>query len=126
MMKFGFAAAGLAAVAAAAPAFAAQDAAPREQRVAVFGDDPCPVASNAEEIVVCGRLPEGERYRIPRSLRDRGERRPGGTSWAARVEDLEDAQRDTRPNSCSVVGTGGQSGCAAALARQWYRERRSR
>lgn len=126
MMKFGLAATGLVAMAAAAPALAALDAAPREQRVTVYGDDPCPVASNAEEIVVCGRLPEEERYRIPRSLRDRGERRPGGTSWAARVEDLEEAQRDTRPNSCSVVGTGGQGGCSAALARQWYRDRRGR
>lgn len=124
-MEVGSAAFGLAALC-AAPALAQADPAPREQRVTVYGDDPCPVASNAEEIVVCGRLPEDERFRIPRGLRDRRERRPGGTSWAARVEDLEEAQRDTRPNSCSVVGTGGQSGCGAALVRRWFEERRGR
>ena len=47
-------------------------------------------------------------------------------SWASRVELLEEASRDTRPNSCSVVGTYGQSGCTAALIRQWYAERRAR
>ena len=116
------------AVLAASSAQAGQPAEPpqRELRVTVYGDEPCPVAESPEEIVVCGRLPEEERYRIPRDLRDRGERRPGGTAWGARAEDLEEAQRDTRPNGCSVVGTNGQTGCAAALARQWYRDRRAR
>jgi hypothetical protein len=110
-----------------ADAAAVQDAPPqREVRVIVYGDDPCPVASSPDEIVVCGRQAEDERYRIPRALRDRRERRAGGTAWGARAEDLEDAQRDSRPNSCSVVGTGGQTGCAAALVRQWYRDRRGR
>jgi hypothetical protein len=117
-----------AAALAALPAVAAhaQDVPQRELRVTVYGDEPCPVAQNPEEIVVCGRLPEEERYRIPRALRDRGERRRGGTAWGARAEDLEEAQRDTRPNGCSVVGTNGQTGCAAALAREWYRARRGR
>jgi hypothetical protein len=116
------------AVLAASSAQAGQPAAPaqRELRVTVYGDEPCPVAESPEEIVVCGRMPEEERYRIPRSLRDRGERRPGGTAWGARAEDLEEAQRDTRPNGCSVVGSNGQTGCAAAFARQWYRDRRER
>ncbi|HEX8191470.1 MAG TPA: hypothetical protein VF552_01085 [Allosphingosinicella sp.] len=111
----------------AAAGAAVQDEPPqREIRVTVYGDDPCPVASSPDEIVVCGRQDEDERYRIPRSLRERGERRPGGTAWGARAEDLDEAQRDTRPGGCSVVGTGGQSGCSAALVRQWYRERRGR
>lgn len=111
--------------ASAGPAGAAQDEPPRrEVRVIVYGDDPCPVSTNPEEIVVCGRQPEDERYRIPRELRDRRARRPGGTAWGARVEDLEEAQRSTRPNGCSVVGSNGQTGCAAALAREWYRQRR--
>lgn len=104
----------------------AADPAQRELRVTVYGDDPCPVASGPDEIVVCGRQDEEERYRIPRSVRDRRERRPGGTAWGARAEDLEEAQRDTRPNGCSVVGTNGQTGCGAAFARQWYRDRRER
>jgi hypothetical protein len=109
-----------------AAAAAADDPPQREVRVTVYGDDPCPVAASPDEIVVCGRQEEDERYRIPSSLRDRRERRPGGTAWGARAEDLDDAQRDGRPNSCSVVGSGGQTGCGAAFVRQWYRERRGR
>jgi hypothetical protein len=113
--------------ASAAGAAAGQDEPPpqREVRVIVYGDDPCPAAENPDEIVVCGRQPEDERYRIPRELRERRDRRrSGGTAWGARVEDLEEAQRSTRPDGCSVVGSNGQTGCAAALARDWYRQRR--
>ena len=127
MRTIGLGALVLAMLAPAAAAAQEAEAVPRrELRVTVYGEEPCPVAESPEEIVVCGRLPEEERYRIPRALRDRGERRRGGTSWGARVEDLEEAQRDTRPNGCSVVGTNGQTGCAAAMAREWYRERRGR
>ena len=113
----------------AAPAFAQGDDAPaaegtpgRESTVLVYGDDACP-ASTDNEVVVCARRPETERYRIPPSLRR--SRRPE-QSWASRVESLEEASRDARPGSCSVVGTYGQSGCTAALIRQWYAERRAR
>jgi hypothetical protein len=109
-----------------AGAAGADDPPQREVRVTVYGDDPCPVATSPDEIVVCGRLDEDERYRIPPSLRDRNDRRPGGTAWGARAEDLDEAQRDSRPDSCSVVGSGGQTGCGAALVRQWYRQRRGR
>lgn len=89
----------------------------------VFGDDPCPEAASEEEIVVCARMPESERYRLPRRFRDRSDR-PLEVSWAARAWDLEEAQRDTRPNSCSVVGSFGQTGCTQAMIRQWIAERR--
>ena len=32
----------------------------------VYGDDPCP-KGEGDEIVVCARRPESERYRIPKS-----------------------------------------------------------
>lgn len=105
-----------------APALAAEPP-ERESVVIVFGDDPCPQASD-EEIVVCARKPESERYRIPKPLRDEG-RPPSERSWASRVETLEDVARDGRPGSCSVVGTGGQSGCLANMLRHWFAERRA-
>ena len=37
-------------------------------QVDVFGDDPCPKGVG-DEIVVCARLPESERFRIPAPLR---------------------------------------------------------
>jgi hypothetical protein len=94
----------------------------RESTVVVYGDDPCPRA-DGDEIVVCARRPEEERYRIPRRIR---ERQPTETSWASRVESLEEVSRPGRPGSCSVVGTFGQTGCTQALIRQWYADRRAK
>jgi len=89
----------------------------------VYGADPCPKA-RSDEIVVCAREPESERYRIPKRFRA-GPRVESGASasWASRVEDLEAAQRPTRPNSCSAVGSNGQTGCTQAMLHQWYLER---
>jgi hypothetical protein len=95
----------------------------RERNVIVYGDDPCP-ESQGDEIVVCGRRPEEERYRIPELLR-RGDRR-AEQSWGTRAAELEDAQRDTRPDGCSVVGSFGQSGCTQDMIRRWRAERRER
>lgn len=106
-------------LAAAAPADA-----PRVMRTTtVFGDDPCPAAAK-DEIVVCGRLPEAERFRIPQKLRKpKNERttRP----WSEQNAILDDVARVQRPDSCSVVGSGGQTGCTQAMIRQWAAERRA-
>lgn len=89
----------------------------------VYGDDACPQI-NSEEIVVCARRPESERYRIPKKLRNKGLDESGdGGSWTTHNEGLEASTRFTRPNSCSAVGTGGQTGCLAALLHQWYLEK---
>jgi hypothetical protein len=91
----------------------------------VFGSDPCPAAREGE-IIVCGRLPESERYRIPKQFRQKPRDQSGpSASWASKVETLEAAQRFTMPGSCSAVGTGGQSGCTQAMLRQWFLERRA-
>ncbi len=105
----------LAAVLLAATAVQAGDGArnappPRKAvQVDVFGDDPCPKGVG-DEIVVCARLPESERFRIPAPLRrSKFERRD--QSWVARTRDIEETGRAQRPNSCSPVGSGGQTGC---------------
>lgn len=94
----------------------------RESGVIVFGDDPCPAGPDGE-IVVCARRPEAERFRIPRPIR---ERQPTEASWGSRVESLEAESSTMRPNSCSVVGSFGMTGCSQAFIRQWYAERRAR
>ena len=96
----------------------------RQRHVTVYGNEACPEPDSEEEIVVCGRQPEEERYRIPRELRRNPEHRQEA-GWGARALDLEDAQRWTRPNGCSVVGSNGQTGCTADMVRQWYAERRA-
>lgn len=110
--------------AASAPCPAAAQPAQSTRSTIVYGDEPCP-ESTGDEIVVCARKPETERYRIPKELRDEG-RRPSETSWASRTEGLEEAQRTTLPNSCSPIGTYGQTGCSQQLVRQWRAERRAR
>jgi hypothetical protein len=98
------------------------DAQTRTINVTVYGKDPCPQGAG-DEIVVCGRRPENERYRIPKELRNK-EDRPSDVPWSSRVATLEDAQRFSRPNSCSPVGSWGQSGCFQQMINQWYQARR--
>ncbi len=90
-----------------------------------FGDEKCrePVG---DEIVVCATAPEGDRYRIPVSLRKSEIEVPAGGSWTAAVESLDELARAVRPNSCSVNGSGGFTGCTQAALRQWFAERRGR
>jgi hypothetical protein len=95
----------------------------RSSTVVVYGDDRCP-ESTGDEVVVCARRPENERYRIPKELREK-QRLPGGIAWGSQVQQMEDATRFTRPNSCSVVGSGGQTGCFAQAIRQWAADRRA-
>jgi hypothetical protein len=116
----------LAALAATAAPALAQDepASPpsRESQIEVFGRDPCPQSTD-DEIVVCHRRPEEERYRIPEPLRhsrDRVEQ-----AWGARAETMNEVSSQVLPNSCSVIGSYGQSGCQQQFINQWYQSRRA-
>lgn len=103
-----------------APA-AAQDAgAEKVNQLIIYGDDVCPV-SNADEITVCARKDEGERYRIPEILRDTAS--PQNEAWANKVLAYETVTR-TGTNSCTPVGAGGWTGCAGKLIDAAYAEKR--
>ncbi|HEX8126532.1 MAG TPA: hypothetical protein VF548_13205 [Allosphingosinicella sp.] len=126
-MKAAWSLAALAAAVTLAPAPAhAQDARQEKvRRLVVYGRDACPRAKSADEIVVCARRPETERYRIPKELRDSATGdAPDSTSWAARAEALEYVGR-TGIQSCSTVGPGGVSGCWDEMVRAWRRDRRT-
>jgi hypothetical protein len=126
-MKAGLSLAALAAVIALAPAPAAAQGVQQERvrRLVVYGRDSCPRAKSPDEIVVCARRPETERYRIPKELRDSAsENDPDSTSWASRAEALEYVGR-TGIQSCSTVGPGGVSGCWNEMVRAWRRDRRT-
>ena len=115
---------GIAAVATAqAPATSAQVPAANERvtRVVVYGNDPCPRGSG-DEIVVCARRPDNERYRIPEELRGEGLRE--SESWAVRAQSLETVG-DTGIQSCSTVGPGGFTGCWEEMMRQAREARRN-
>lgn len=98
---------------------AAQSASESVNQLIVYGDDPCP-QSSGEEIVVCARRPEGERYRIPAALRESSD--PANESWAARAQSFE-MVGDFGILSCSPAGLGGSFGCTERLIEQAYRER---
>ena len=76
--------------------------------IIVYGTDPCP-RSTDDEVVVCARKPEGERYRIPERLRAGGSVQ-SRQAWAVRAKSFETVGR-TGINSCSAVGPGGSTGC---------------
>jgi hypothetical protein len=88
----------------------------------VYGDDACP-AEKGDEIVVCARKPESERYRIPKTLREKPAV-SGGPGWGSQVANMEAVGRQSLPGSCSVNGSYGFTGCTAAMLRQWFAERR--
>lgn len=112
--------AALAAAMAAAPA-PAQSGGGKVMEVLVFGTDPCP-RSTESEIVVCRRLDERERYRIPERLRSGGSPQPG-QAWANKVKALEVAGR-TGIMSCSPVGPAGHTGCLEQAIKQARAEAR--
>ena len=86
----------------------------------VYGDDPCP-RSTGDEIVVCARKDENERFRIPAPLRG-NPNAPESNSWVNKAEQLEYVGR-SGIGSCSPAGVGGASGCFAQLIRQAREER---
>ncbi|HMJ92501.1 MAG TPA: hypothetical protein VK472_00225 [Allosphingosinicella sp.] len=113
---------GVAAAFSTVPAQAQQGDSAQEKvsRVVVYGRDPCP-RGTGEEIVVCARRPETERYRIPEALREPSDN-PENESWAARAETIEYVGR-TGIQSCSTVGPGGVSGCWDQMVRAWRDDR---
>jgi hypothetical protein len=101
----------------AVPALA-QDGTYRSRTMVVYGDDPCPTSTNPDEIIVCARRPEEERYRIPRDVREQEK------AEAIAREDQVGANRAalasgqpaaTGIGSCSAVGPGGMIGCTGGI-----------
>ena len=115
--------------AAAAPLFAAAPAhaqnAVQNGVLIIYGNDKCPTNKNGEEIVVCQRLDEGERFRIPKNIRETTPTSPQkGEAWAVRSQDaLTSGNFGT--GSCSTVGVGGQTGSFVQRATAARAERRA-
>lgn len=102
-----------------APAAAQSEAGDKVNTVIVYGDDQCP-QSSSDEIVVCARMDESERFRIPERLRQSSD--PANEPWANRVRAYETVG-NFGALSCSPVGSGGELGCTAKMIENAYRER---
>lgn len=112
--------AGLAAVPLLTPAAQAQDGV-----LVIYGNDKCPTNDDGEEIVVCQRLDEAERFRIPQTLRQPSAPPQQTESWSVRSQDALTTGR-TGVGSCSTVGAGGGIGCASRNISRGMAEARAR
>ncbi len=107
-------------LAVAAPA-TAQEGEESINQLIIYGDDPCPV-STSEQITVCARKDESERYRIPEVLRQ--SESPANDAWNNRVLAYE-AVLDSGTLSCSPAGGGGWTGCTRQMIDQAYAEKQT-
>lgn len=98
----------------------AQDA-PNVAEIIVYGTDPCP-RSTDDQVVVCARRPEAERFRIPPNMRQSGTPQQM-QSWAVRSKNLETVG-STGINSCSPVGPAGYTGCLSKVIQEARGERK--
>ena len=120
MLVAAFAAAPVMAQDAPAP----QDPPKRIRNVILFGEEKCPAPANPDEIVVCANGGDSP-YRIPKRFRQQAYT-PASNAWTNKVELIEDVNRVGLPNSCSPVGTGGQTGCTRQFIQQWAQDRLNR
>lgn len=97
----------------------------RIRQVNLAADEKCPQAA-PDEIVVCSRIDPSEQYRLPKALRSPAEIPAPNQSWANRAEYDAQVSRVAAglPNTCSPIGTGGQTGCFAEAARAYAAEKR--
>ncbi|MET3723387.1 hypothetical protein [Sphingomonas trueperi] len=116
----------------AAPAFAQTQDQPapegppqRVRSILLYGDQSCPKPANPDEIVVCSNAGDSP-YRIPKRFRDQPKEDAPSTSWSRRMEVVEEVNRAGLPNSCSAIGSGGQTGCSRQALQQWYQDKLDR
>ena len=103
------------------PAPAVAQAQPTVGEIIVYGNDPCP-RSTDDQVVVCARRPEAERYRIPPNMRQSGTPQEM-ESWARKADSLSTVGA-TGINSCSPVGPAGYTGCLVKVIQEAKGERK--
>ena len=86
------------------------------RRMVVYGTDPYP-PSAGDEVVICARRPDRDRYRVPERFREPDELTGEQETWTYRAEQLEMVGAGGIA-SCSPVGPGGATGCLQQLIEQ--------
>lgn len=104
----------------AMPATAQDAGGDKVNQLIIYGNDACPPATDPDEITVCARKPETERFRIPEMFR--GAESPANEAWSNKVLAYETVGR-TGTMSCSPTGGGGWTGCQAKLINDAYKEK---
>ena len=95
---------------------------PRVRTMTVFGTDPCPKSTSADEIIVCAREPAEERYRIPTALRvGSGVKVSRFAKERKLLLGSAAGGAGGSVGSCSTVGPGGGTGCQLQINDAWKR-----
>jgi len=97
----------------------------RIRDVTITKGQDCPKAEG-NEVVVCHTLDEP--YRIPKGLRNDKPIPAQNQSWVNRTETMDQVGREAAglPDTCSPVGSGGQTGCAMKAARDYAADKREK
>jgi len=106
-----------------APAQDALTAKPGDEKInqlIIYGNDKCP-ESVGDEIVVCARMGEADRYRIPTNLRG-DPNDPRNQAMSERIKSYEYVAA-SGTMSCSPSGAGGFTGCGLAEINKSYAEK---
>ena len=96
----------------------------RVRNILLYNNETCPKSSDPSEIVVCANAGDSP-YRIPKDFREH-EVPAQNESWGRRAEVVEEVARQSRPGSCSPVGSYGQSGCTRQMMEAWAAEQRAK
>ena len=118
LASLGIATGGLLAAVAPAPAVAQV----QDRIIDIYGDDKCP-ASNGQEIVVCRPHPEGERFRIPRDLRESEAPPTPSANAVAAVRSTGGSAAQIQ--SCNSIGGGVNAGCLKQQTDAWRAQKRA-
>jgi hypothetical protein len=106
-----------------APASQSADGPPQRIRsILLYGDEQCPKSQDPDEVVVCANAGDSP-YRIPKQFRDQPDGGAAAQAWTNRVETVEAFNRSGMPNSCSPIGSQGQTGCTRQMIQRWAQER---
>ena len=103
------------------PPASADGTSPREKLVIVYGTEACPKSPDPNEIIVCSRRPEEERYRIPPAVRN-----DVGNPGASRRGLVQEAAGGAGGSigSCTPIGPGGGTGCNQQMQDRYRAEKR--
>jgi len=89
----------------------------------IYGTEKCP-SSNGQDIVVCRKHPETERYRIPKDLREQAPASQAvGNNGLAAVNST--GGTGVQINSCNSIGAGVAVGCVKQEADAWKADQRA-
>ena len=94
----------------------------RIRNVQLTANEKCPPAVG-DEVVVCSTIVDP--YRIPKALRNPPKKDAASQSWVNRAATMDEVGRRAGglPDTCSPVGSGGQTGCTAQMLQQYAAEK---